>query len=99
MASRKVSLCVNDVPIPIDDFVQVFIESVVTGILSVLKGVDEMQSINLSFDGDAVEIKVNNALVPANYFVNKFIKNTVSGMVTSLKGVDQVDKLEISITG
>ena len=98
MASQKVSLSVNYVPIPIEDFVQEFINKVVTGMLSVLKGVDEIRSVGLSFDGGEVVINVNDNVVPSNGFVNEFIRNTVTGMVTSLKGVDQVDKLEISIT-
>jgi hypothetical protein len=98
MASPEVNLSVNDEPITIDDFVKKFINSVVTGMLSVLKGVKEIKSVNLSFDGDEVEIVVNGAIVPSNPFVSKFIENTVTGMVTSLKGVGRVDKLEISIT-
>ena len=98
MASRKVSLSINDVPVPIEDFVQEFINKVVTGMLSVLKGVDEIRSVGLSFDGDEVVINVNDTVIPSNDFVNEFVRNTVTGMVTSLKGVDQVDKLEISIT-
>ena len=98
MASRKVSLSVNYVPIPIEDFVQEFINKVITGMLSVLKGVDEIRSVDLSFDGDEVVINVNDNVVPSNDFVNEFVRNTVTGMVTSLKGVGQVDKLEISIT-
>ena len=98
MASQKVSLSISDVPIPIEDFVQEFINKVIIGMLSVLKGVDEIRSVDLSFDGSEVVINVNDNVVPSNGFVNEFIRNTVTGMVTSLKGVDQVDKLEISIT-
>jgi len=98
MASRKVSLSVNYLSIPIEDLVQEFINKVVTGMLSVLKGVDEIRSVDLSFDGDEVVINVNDTVVPSNDFVNEFVRNTVTGMVTSLKGVGQVDKLEISIT-
>ncbi len=98
MASRKVSLSINDVPIPIEDFVQEFINSVVTGMLSVLKGVGEIRSVDLSFNGDEVLINVNDTVIPSNDFINEFVRNTVIGMVTSLKGVDQVDKLEINIT-
>jgi len=98
MAPRKVSLSINDVPVPIVDFVQEFINKVVIGMLSVLKGVDEIRSVDLSFDRDEVVINVNDNVVPSNDFVNEFVRNTVTGMITSLKGVDQVDKLEISIT-
>ena len=99
MASRKVSLSINDVPMPIEDFVQEFINKVIIGMLSVLKGVNEIRSVDLFFDRDEVIINVNDTVVPSNDFVDEFVRNTVTGMVTSLKGVNQVDKLEISITG
>ena len=98
MSLDIVRLTINDSPVPIADFVQVFIKSVVTGMLSTLKGVDEIQSVNLSIDGREVVINVNDTAVPSNDFVDMFIRNTVIGMVTSLKGVNQVDKLEIGIT-
>jgi hypothetical protein len=98
MSSQKVCLAVNDLNVPIVEFVQEFISKVVTGMLSTLKGVDEIQCVDLSIDGDEVEIKVNNATVPSNDFVNEFVRNTVIGMVTSLKGLGQVDKMKIIIT-
>ena len=97
MSSPKVSLTVNDFSVTIVEFVQEFINETVTGIISTLKGVDEINSVNLYINGDEVEIEVNNAKVPSNDFVNTFIKNTVIGMVTSLKGVERVSKLEIAI--
>ena len=98
MVPRKVSLCVNDATIPIEGFIQEFIERVLTGMLTVLKGTGEIKDVHLSIKGDIVDINLNNALVPVNPFVSKFIKNTVMGMVSSLKGVGQIDRLEISIT-
>ena len=99
MAPRKVNLFVNDIPIPIEDFVQEFIENVITGMLTVLKGTVEIKDVHLYIKGDIVEINLNNALVPVNPFANKFIRNTVVGMVSSLKGVGQINKLKISIMG
>ena len=98
MTSRKVSLSVNDVPIPIEDFIQEFVEHVITGMLTVLKETGEMHDIHISIDGDIIELTVNNNAVPVNPFVNTFITNTIVGMVSSLKGVGQIDRLEIGIT-
>jgi hypothetical protein len=97
MAPRKVSLSINGAPVEIVDFVQELISSVVTGILSTLKGVNEIRSLELSFQDDYIEIKVNNNIVPSNDFVNMFIRNTVNGMVSSLKGIERIDRLEIEI--
>ena len=98
MAPKKINLCVNDETIPIEGFIQEFIERVLTGMLTVLKKTGEIKDVHLSIKGDIAAININDALVPVNPFVNKFIKNTVMGMVSSLKGVGQIDRLEINIT-
>ena len=98
MASEKVCLSVNDAPIQLEGFVREFVEQVMTGIVTTLKGTGEIQSLKLSIKGEATQINLNGALVPVIPFVGEFIRNTVIGMVSSLKGVGQIDRLEISIT-
>ena len=97
MATRQVSLSVNDVPIEIDYFVQEFIDHTVGGILAALEGTGEIKRLELSIEGAKVTINLNNALVPINPFVNKIIRNTIAGMVSSLKGVSEINRLNISI--
>ena len=97
MTSSKVTLSVNGSPVDIVEFVQEFIQQVVSGMLSTLKGIGDIHSAHLACDGDEVVISVNGAIVPSNQFVNRFIGNTVNGMVGSLKGVEQIDRLEIDI--
>ena len=97
MASRQVSLSVNDAPIEIDYFVQGFIDHTVGGILAALEGTGEIESLALSIEGDKVTINLNDAMVPINPFVNKIIRNTIVGMVSSLKGVSEVNRMNISI--
>ena len=98
MASNKVELSVNYVPVNIEDFVQQFIESVITGILGALKGYREAQEIRLSIDGDVVDIKLDSDVIQLNPFVSTFVRNTVIGMVSSLKDVEQIERLEIIIS-
>ena len=97
MASRQVSLSVNDVPIELDYFVQRFIDHTVGGILAALEDTGEIGSLALSIDGDKVTINLNNAPVPTNLFVNKIIRNTIAGMVSPLKGVNEINRVNISI--
>ena len=98
MASKKVELSVNHVPVDIEDFVQQFIEAVIAGILGALKGYREAQDIRLSIDGDTVDITVDNDVIQVNPFVSAFVRNTVIGMVSSLKDVEQIERLEIIIS-
>ncbi len=97
MTSRQVSLLVNDVSIDLDYFAQGFIDHTVGGILAALEGTGEIQSLELSTDGDKVTINLNNAIVPTKPFVNKIIRNTIAGMVSSLKGVNEINRVNISI--
>lgn len=98
MASKKVELSVNYVPVDIEDFVQQFIEEVITGILGALKGYREAQDTRLSIDGDTVDITVDNDVIQVNPFVSAFVRNTVIGMISSLKDVEQIKRLEIIIS-
>ncbi len=97
MTSKEVKLSVNYMPVEIENFVQQFIEAVITGILDSLKGHEKVQDVNLSIDGDTVDITVGNDVLQLNPFTSAFVKNTVIGMVSSLKGVGQIERLEISI--
>ena len=97
MASREVNLLVNDVPIPIDYFIQNFIDHVVSGMLASLEGTGEIKSLDISIEGEEVTINLNDALVPVNFFVSKIIRSTTSGMVSTLKGVNGINKINISI--
>ena len=97
MASKQVILHVNDSPIEMDYFVQGFIDHVISGMLNALRGTCRIKNLDLSLEGETVNIDLNGSTVPINDFVNKIIRNTVLGMVTSLKGVKEVNKLNIEI--
>ena len=97
MAKPEVTVSVNYMPVPIDDFIQQFIEAVVSGMLSTLKETGEGGDVRLSIDGDNVDITMGNSTIPLNPFVSQFIRNTVIGMLSALKGVGQPDRLEISV--
>jgi len=97
MASRQVSLSVNNTPIELEYFVQGFIDHTIGGMLAALEDTGEIGSLALSIDGDKVTINLNNAPVPINPFVNKIIRNTITGMISSLKGVNEINRVNISI--
>lgn len=98
MASKQINLYVNEAPIEIDFFVQGYIDRVISGILSALKGTCRVRSLDFSIEGDKVNINLNGSMVSVNDFVNRIIRSTVLGMVTSLKGVSEVNKLKIEIS-
>ncbi len=95
--TRQVSLLVNDVPVPLDYFVEGFIDHTTGGMIAALNGTGEIETLELSIEGDAVAINLNNAVVPINAFVTEIIRNTVAGMVSLLRGVSEIDRLKINI--
>ena len=97
MASRQVSLSVNDVPIELDYFVQGFIDHTIRGMISAVEGVGEVKTLDISIEADKVTINLNSTSVSINPFVTKIIRNTVIGMVSSLKGVTEINGISISI--
>jgi len=95
--TSKITLLVNDAPIGLSYFVQKFIEHTVGGMIASLEGTGEMETLDISVEGDAVKINLNNASVPANQFVSKVFKNTIVGIVSSLKGVSEINKIHLSV--
>ena len=97
MVSKQVSLSVNNIPIKLDYFVHDFIDHTVGGIIAGLQDTGEIETLELSIEGDEVTINLNNAVVPIKSFVIKIIRNTIAGMVSTLKGVNDTNKVNISI--
>ncbi|MCJ7547663.1 MAG: hypothetical protein MUP30_12725 [Deltaproteobacteria bacterium] len=97
MAARQVMLSINDTPIALNDFVQKYIDHVVSAILTSLRGTAEIQGIDLSIAGDRVSVLLNNEAVPLNPFAARIILSTMLGMVSSLKGVSTIEKMQVII--
>ncbi len=94
---KEVSLIVNDTPMGLSYFVQRFIDQTVGGMMASLDGTGEIKVLDISIEGNKVNINLNNALVPTNPFVGEVVRNTISGIVSSLKGVSEVNKISLSI--
>ena len=97
MGTSQVSLTVNDTAIELDDFVQRFIDHVVSGMLATLKGTGEINRADVSIVADKTTIDLNNKVVPINPFVSEIIRNVITGMVSSLKGVGETNRININI--
>ena len=96
--TRKASLMVNDAPISLDYFVENFIDHTAGAMVASLEGTGEIETLELTVDGDKVAVNLNGADVPVNAFVTKIIGATVVAMVSPLKGVNEINKVKINIT-
>lgn len=94
--TKEVNLLVNDKPIPIDYFVQSFIDHTIRGMLSSLQGVGEVKSADILVQGNKAAIQVNGEPLPANPFVQKIVGGVVVGMVATLKGVTDTAKVKVT---
>lgn len=97
--TRKITLSVNNSPIDLDYFVAGYLDHVTGGIIASLKGVSEINKLELNIDEDGiVTINLNGADIPLNFFTTEIIRSTAIGMVAPLKGVaGTIDKLELKI--
>ena len=87
MAGR-VYMQVNGVEINFERFVGSFIEHTVCGMLASLDDTGPVKDLDLTLDGDNIQIILNGKAVAINQFVKKIIKSTLFGMVVLLKGVN-----------
>ena len=95
--ARNVNLTVNDTPIPLDYFVEGFIDHTVGAMIASLEGTGEIKNLEFTIDGEKVAVNLNDADVPVNPFVTKIFRATVVAIVSTLKGVSETNKVKIII--
>ena len=96
--SFKAKLKVNKKAIEMNPFVEEFLARTSVGAVSVLRGTEDMKSLEIHQEKSEVKISVNGNDIPLNPFTNEIIHNTLVGLVSSLKGVGRIDSLDISVT-
>ena len=93
----KADLCVNNLSIELNPFIEEFLSRIVAGAVSSLRGVEAIQSLELSLDHGDVKVMVNGDELLVTAFPNEIIANTITGLVSSLKGVNKIQSLHIAV--
>ena len=93
----KTELDINNVSVELNPFVHEFLTRTVIGAISSLKGVEDIQGLELYLEHNDVRIVVNGNELPLTPFPKEIITNTIIGLVSPLKGADKVDTLKINI--
>jgi len=93
----EVELWINNDPIELNAFVEGFLARTVIGAASSLKGVADVQNLELYLESGDVNVIVNGKEIPLTPFPNDIIANTLIGLVSSLKGVDKIEVLKITV--
>ena len=98
MEAREVTLSVNSEDVPINEFVQMLMFNVISGILTELKGTDINSAISIVINGENTDITTGGNQIQFKQFVGDFMRNTVIAMASSLKKIEKIDRLEVNIT-
>ena len=95
--SFRAELTVNDSAVELNPFVEQFLARTLAGGVSALRGVEEIEGLELLIKGGDVELVANGEEIPITPFPADIIRSTVIGLVSSLKGVGQVDSVRIKV--
>jgi len=93
----ETKLQVNNVSIELNPFVEEFLARTVAGAGSSLKGVENIQKLELYLEQGDIKIVADGNELPLTPFPKDVITNTLIGLVSSLKGVGKIDSLQISV--
>jgi hypothetical protein len=93
-----VSLKVNGKPIKLSGFPRDFVSGTVSGAVASLRGVDEVNTLELSLKFGKVKLKVNGDKVDLIQFPSLILANTLAGMLSVLEGVDgEIKNVDLKI--
>jgi len=88
---------VNNVPIELNPFAEQFLARTAVGAVSSLRGVENIQSLELYLKQGDVKVIVNGNELHLTPFPRDIITNTITGLVSSLKGVGKIDSLQVKV--
>jgi hypothetical protein len=98
MKDYEISLSANDAPIKLSGFPKDFLINVTLGAASSLKGVNEIETLELTLRFGKVKMAVNGNPIPLVPFPTLIIGRTLIAIVSTLKGVEgNVTSLEIKM--
>ena len=94
----KAKLRVNKISIDMNPYVEELVARTVVGMVTPLKGAENMKNLEVYLEKSNVKITVNGNDITLTEFPNDIIANTLTALVSSLKDVDDIDTMDISIT-
>lgn len=93
----EAKLRVNNEPVELNAFVEEFLARTAVGAASSLKGVADVQILQLYLERGDVSVVVNGEDISLTPFPNDIIASTLIGLVSSLKGVSKVESLKVFV--
>ena len=97
--SFKAKLRMNKITVEMNAFVEDFLARTVVGMVSSLRGVDKIHSLEIHKEKGDVKVTVNGNEIPLTPFPNNIIRNTLTALISSLKDGDKkIDSWDINVT-
>ena len=93
----KANLRVNKISIDMKPYVEELVARTVIGMVTPLRGAENMKDLKVYLEKGDVKITVNGNELAMTEFPNDIIANTLTGLASSLKDVDKIDSLDISV--
>jgi hypothetical protein len=93
----KANLRVNKISIDMKPYVEELVARTVIGMVTPLRGADNMKDVKVYLEKGNVKITVNGNELAITEFPNDIIANTLTGLASSLKDVGKIDTLDISV--
>ena len=93
----KANLRVNKISIDMKPYVEELVARTVIGMVTPLRGAENMKGLKVYLEKGDVKITVNGNELAITEFPNDIIANTLTGLASSLKDVDKIDSLDISV--
>ncbi len=91
------TLMVNESKIELNEMAHLFLTNIVLCAVSMLKGGQDVKTLDFSLNEDKVNLVINGQVVPLSPFPRDALKGTITGMVSSLKGIHNIDRLVVNM--
>lgn len=90
----KVALAINGVDVPLKAFLEEFYSKTLAGMVSSLKGAEEIKSLEIFMEGKKVRLTLNGKPISMNPFTNAIFASTLKGMVMYLKNMKRLKDMK-----
>jgi hypothetical protein len=95
MKDFHAELQVNKQPVELNRFAEHFLVNVTICAVSSLKGAEEINTLEVHYEGISLTIGVNGKTLPLSEFPHRVITSTLKGLISSLKGIEKIESFTI----
>jgi hypothetical protein len=88
-------LFVNGEAINLNEFAHQYLTKVIICAVSMLKGGDNVKTLDFTFDGKKPVLVINDKTIPLSPFPKQALVGTITGLVSSLRGVHTIKSIRI----